>query len=909
MSHDREHPRDSSLPDGTPHPERSSADDGDNSGMAAATRQELARRVRLDTLPDGSDYANGESSRQFPSSPPPKPIRPSSAISVSPRQGQSMGAGSLHRPFVPPPKPQGYHSSYPPAADDVDSSPPSSPSPDSSRSSSVVMAMRIIAVGDSAESTEEDRETHAAPWYKPRSNVAVTAGPAGPRRRSDAPSSTRTAPGTAPAPQIPASATRPLPSAESWDPDPDASLTPGPQPPAAPIRSGAPVVSSSAPAFPTAAPGALASEEETLPLSFGPAPQRIAERTAQSNIEEESFEAAPDSWGEATPVRETGLLASAPPKPKPPSFPPPGTELLAAVALDSIPAPPPPAPTGSGAVAPQKKRILSSPPPKPKLVPSRQPPPEPDWNDDPPPAPAANSVQDSPTAAPPPRPLVSAPPKWVSPDAALGDISDENAFATAEAEFGAIAPNSEASSALTPGGTASSSPPIEAESSADLAGALMGNAAEPDPTRLGGGIRRGVPARPSRDSGEQADSFASASRVMAVTDAAELPTPDRLSSTGPAAPRLENTAAALPEEILQPVSVQLIDETAERGTSAPPPRRRSLPTPPRRSTPSSSSDVTATTQESGATPAASTDPNPIEQLPSPEPPSTQNGEQPSLSLSRQRKPPPPKRSVSGESPASVSAEFPRKRLRNPWWEDMFSEDFSRSDHPPTEAEVFKEASFIERSLGVQSGGIVLDLGCGGGHHSVELAARGYGVVGFDLSVYQLALAGELAQERGQKINFLQGDMREMAFEETFDGVLCWNSTFGYFEEDKNIEIAQRMFRALRPGGMMLLDVLNRDYVAAHEPCQVWFDGDSCVCMDDPHVDYITSRLRIKRSLILDDGRTRECVYSIRLYSLHELGKLLHDVGFRVCQASGHPTTPGAFFGPYSPRIIVLAQRP
>jgi len=204
---------------------------------------------------------------------------------------------------------------------------------------------------------------------------------------------------------------------------------------------------------------------------------------------------------------------------------------------------------------------------------------------------------------------------------------------------------------------------------------------------------------------------------------------------------------------------------------------------------------------------------------------------------------------------------------------------------------------------------VLDLGCGAGHHAVEFASRGYGVVGYDLSLYQLALAADVAQERNQKINFLQGDMREMAFEEMFDGVFCWNTTFGYFEEDKNLAVAQRVFKALRPGGMFLIDVINRDFAAASSPQQVWYEGDSCVCMDDMSVDYISSRLRVKRSIILDDGRTKESMFSLRLYSLHELGKLLHEVGFRVTEASGHPSTPGVFFGPNSPRIIMLAQRP
>lgn len=269
----------------------------------------------------------------------------------------------------------------------------------------------------------------------------------------------------------------------------------------------------------------------------------------------------------------------------------------------------------------------------------------------------------------------------------------------------------------------------------------------------------------------------------------------------------------------------------------------------------------------------------------------------------ERKPPPPRRSAK---PSLPQAQKPRKK---PWWETLFGDDFSRAYRAMTPSQLSREVDFIIEALELPPGAILLDLGCGQGEICVELARRGYSVVGYDLSVYQLAMAGDLAQRAKQKINFLQGDMREMAFDGMFDGVISWDTSFGYFEEDKNVEVLRRVFQALKPNGRFLLDILNRDFVAAQAPYSHWFEGDGCVCMDDMNMDFITNRMKVKRSIILDDGRSKELHYSVRLYGLSDIGRLLHEVGFRVSNVSGDVSTKGAFFGPCSRRIVIQAARP
>jgi SAM-dependent methyltransferase len=278
-------------------------------------------------------------------------------------------------------------------------------------------------------------------------------------------------------------------------------------------------------------------------------------------------------------------------------------------------------------------------------------------------------------------------------------------------------------------------------------------------------------------------------------------------------------------------------------------------------------------------------------------------------------PPPPAPLAAPAAPPAAAApaaapttDLTGKKRQKSWWEEVFSDDYIRTMERVEPKAIHKECDFIEDRLGLEKGAIMLDLACGAGTHAVELASRGYNVVGYDLSLAMLARAQDEAQERGQKINFLQGDMREMAFEEAFDGMYSWSTSFGYFDDEKNLNVLSRIHRGLRQGGMFLLDVINRDYVCPRQPSLVWFEGDGCVCMDEMFVDFFTSRLRVKRTVMFEDGRSRECDYSIRLYGLHELGRMLHETGFKVVEVTGHPAHPGVFFGSESPRVIVLAER-
>lgn len=280
---------------------------------------------------------------------------------------------------------------------------------------------------------------------------------------------------------------------------------------------------------------------------------------------------------------------------------------------------------------------------------------------------------------------------------------------------------------------------------------------------------------------------------------------------------------------------------------------------------------------------------------------------------KQKPPPAPSATRAAAAAAAAAAadptqSRPRRRRGKPWFEDIFDEDYLRTLPFLTPQATQMEAQFVMDALAISAGSQVLDVGCGYGRHAMELAARGYHVVGLDSSLPLLLRGADEAQRRGLTINFVHGDMRDMAFEAQFDGAYCLFSTFGYFDDETNKKTAQNICRALKPGARCVFEVLNRDYIIAELPLRVWWEGDGCVVLEEVDFNYFSSRLISNRSVVFDDGRQLEQEISIRSFGLHELGKLLHSAGFRVVEVSGNMITKGRFFGAQSRDIVVIAER-
>ncbi|MFT7836877.1 class I SAM-dependent methyltransferase [Saccharothrix sp. BKS2] len=139
-----------------------------------------------------------------------------------------------------------------------------------------------------------------------------------------------------------------------------------------------------------------------------------------------------------------------------------------------------------------------------------------------------------------------------------------------------------------------------------------------------------------------------------------------------------------------------------------------------------------------------------------------------------------------------------------WYVDFFTElpnEFWRRAVPP-EVTV-EEIDFVEERLGLAPGSLVLDVPCGSGRHSLELARRGHRVTGVDLSAEAIGHARRAAV--GLDVEFVHADMRDVPRDSGFDAVVCLGNSFGYLEPDGLREFAAALGGAVRPGGGLVVD--------------------------------------------------------------------------------------------------------
>ena len=205
---------------------------------------------------------------------------------------------------------------------------------------------------------------------------------------------------------------------------------------------------------------------------------------------------------------------------------------------------------------------------------------------------------------------------------------------------------------------------------------------------------------------------------------------------------------------------------------------------------------------------------------------------------------------------------------NAW--DIFQDRFHINENSGQEIE------FIDKFASERGYKKILDVPCGTGRVSVELAKKGYDVTGIDFNPNAIKRAKSKA--KGLNAVWMEEDMRNMSFNNEFDLVTCMWSSIGYFTDEENANFLKSSGKALKPGGAMILDTPTLESIMRiFNPHGVIRLGDSYI-IEEREYDFDASSINM-RWTFFDDGKQFSRTGIIRLYSYKELIDMMKKAGF------------------------------
>lgn len=252
-----------------------------------------------------------------------------------------------------------------------------------------------------------------------------------------------------------------------------------------------------------------------------------------------------------------------------------------------------------------------------------------------------------------------------------------------------------------------------------------------------------------------------------------------------------------------------------------------------------------------------------------------------------------------------------------WWKRIFNSMYLKTDGDVVEDENItkEEVSIFTQILKFDKNAIILDLACGQGRHTLELAKRGYtNLYGLDRSRYLIKRAKRIADRERLSVNFKEGDARKLPYPtDTFDFVLILGNSFGYFENlEDDTKILKEVFRVLKPNGLFFIDVADGVYLKDNYSPRSWewIDKKHFVCRE--RVLASDNERLISREVIthIEKGVIVDQFYAERLYTKESLSEQLQKARFEEVNFHGSIKTDSQRnqdLGMMEQRLIVTSQ--
>ncbi len=145
-------------------------------------------------------------------------------------------------------------------------------------------------------------------------------------------------------------------------------------------------------------------------------------------------------------------------------------------------------------------------------------------------------------------------------------------------------------------------------------------------------------------------------------------------------------------------------------------------------------------------------------------------------------------------------------IKNEWYEDFFAGlNCEMWERAATTEWTQREADFLMATLNVQPGAALLDIPCGFGRHTVEMAKRGFRMTGIDISAEFVQKLREQVAAEQLPVQVIQGDLLTTPIPSIFDGAYCLGNSFGYVDYEGMSAFVDKVASVLKPGARFVIN--------------------------------------------------------------------------------------------------------
>jgi len=231
----------------------------------------------------------------------------------------------------------------------------------------------------------------------------------------------------------------------------------------------------------------------------------------------------------------------------------------------------------------------------------------------------------------------------------------------------------------------------------------------------------------------------------------------------------------------------------------------------------------------------------------------------------------------------------KKALNKDWYKRAFT--LHTMVASPWTMATEQDLAFVLNTLALPAGARVLDLACGFGRHSQELARRGFRVVGIDISEELISYARNEARQSGLQVDYISGDIRQLSFHSEFDAVLgLYEGAIGYSgSKEDDYKILTGVAQALKNGGRYIAHIPNIEYARKRFPEQRWRANSTLIELIEYDWDE-SARMIFETTYPMRYGEKFEDLKPVyeqrRVYELNEWATMLSSLGLRILQVCG-----------------------